>query len=232
MRDPHADTSIMESPAEFAELFFASGGSPLPMTFGAASHVGRVREQNEDHYAIVRMERRLELLQSSLLPKDRPAPDSMSHAVIVADGMGGMKSGELASRLALQTMLELAGQATSWVMKLTSPDAQQIEQRVHAYVQRIHETLRERSENDPSTTDMGTTWTSAHLLGRQAVVVHVGDSRAYLFRNGDLRQITRDQTMAQALLDGGLSPDSVTKFRHILLNSFGGGNETVEATIH
>jgi protein phosphatase len=152
--------------------------------------------------------------------------------MIVADGMGGMKSGELASRLALQTMLELAGQATSWVMKLTDPDDQQIEQRVEAYVQRIHATLCEYGQDDPQTAAMGTTWTSAHLLSGQTVIVHLGDSRAYLFRDGQLRQITRDQTLAQSLIDGGLDPESVSRFRHMLLNGLGGGNDEVHAAIH
>ncbi|MFO1091963.1 MAG: protein phosphatase 2C domain-containing protein [Planctomycetaceae bacterium] len=232
MYDPHGDTSVATRTAEFANLFFAEGEPEHSVTFGAASHIGRVRTQNEDHYAVVRLRRRLELLKSSL-PKDAAdAPDALAHALVVADGMGGMKSGELASRLALQTMLELVSQATSWNMTLTNPEFQQIEKRIKAYVRKIHEALCERSRQDPAATDMGTTWTSAHLLRNQAVLAHMGDSRAYLFRDGALRQITRDETMAQALIDGGLPPETVTKFRHIVLNSFGGGNEQVEAKIH
>ena len=232
MHDPHADTALLSERQEFGDTFFAAPQSPLAATFGGASHVGRVRKQNEDHFAVIRRRRCIELLQASLAAEQLAVPDECAYAMVVADGMGGMKSGELASRMALQTMLELAGQATSWVMKLTDPAAQQIEQRVNAYVERVHATLREHGESDPSKADMGTTWTSAHLLGRDAVIVHLGDSRAYLFRDGRLRQITRDQTMAQALVDGGLSEKSVSKFRHIVLNSFGGGIEKAEATIH
>ncbi|MAD80655.1 MAG: hypothetical protein CMJ50_07415, partial [Planctomycetaceae bacterium] len=103
---------------------------------------------------------------------------------------------------------------------------------VEAYVQRIHAALQEQGRSDPSKENMGTTWTSAHLLGQSVVVVHLGDSRAYLFRDGSLRQITRDETMAQSLIDSGIEPASVAKFRHILLNSFGGGNDTASASIH
>jgi len=79
---------------------------------------------------------------------------------------------------------------------------------------------------------MGTTWTSAHFLGRSVVIVQIGDSRAYLYCQGHLHQITHDETMAQALIDSGIEPASVKKFRHVLLNSLGGGNEMARATIH
>ena len=232
MNDPLADTSVLPEGHEFGETFFAAPQPGVSVTCGAATHTGRVRSRNEDHYAVIRRRRTLELLQSSLDPAQLPTTNAIAHGIVVADGMGGMKSGELASRMALQTMLELAGQATSWVMKLTDPDAQQIEDRVNAFAQRIHATLRHEGDSDPAKTDMGTTWTSAHLMGYDAVIAHLGDSRAYLFRDGQLRQITRDQTMAQVLIDGGLPEETVSKFRHIVLNSFGGGIEKAEATIH
>jgi protein phosphatase len=150
----------------------------------------------------------------------------------VVDGMGGMKSGEMASRLALQTMVELSSQATSWVMKFTDLNAQQIEQSVGAYVKRIHAALQEHGQANPEMHNMGTTCTSAHLLGRHAVVVHLGDSRDYRYRGGKLSQVTRDATMAQSLIDAGMDPDSVSKFNHVLVNSFVGENENAVGTIH
>ncbi len=232
MSDPNDDT-LVETPVEqFADTFFAPAEPALAVTFGAASHVGHRRSQNEDHFAVFRNRRSTEYVLASLANQDLAVPESCSYAMVVVDGMGGMKSGELASRLALQTMVELASQATSWVTKLTDLDAQQIEQRVTAYVQRIHATLQAHGQSDPLKQDMGTTWTSAHLLGDRAVIVHLGDSRAYLFRDGQLRQITRDDTMAQALIDSGMDPNSVSKFNHVLINSFGGGNKDATATIH
>ncbi len=107
-----------------------------------------------------------------------------------------------------------------------------IQQRAQAYIQRMHAALQEESRSDPAKRDMGTTWTSAHLLGSHAVIVHLGDSRAYLFRNGKLTQVTRDQTMAQDLIDVGLEADSVKKFGHVLTNSLGGGNDSASAAVH
>jgi protein phosphatase len=230
--DPNEDTAVYPVMPEFADAFFAPRPSAVPFAFGAASHVGNVRSQNEDRFAVFRLRRALELIRSSLATEDLSVPDTHSYAMVAVDGMGGMKSGEMASRLALQTMVELSSQATSWVMKFTDLNAQQIEQRVGAYVKRIHAALQQHGQANPEMHNMGTTWTSAHLLGRHAVVVHLGDSRAYRYRDGKLSQVTRDETMAQGLIDAGMDPDSVSKFNHVLVNSFGGGNENAVATIH
>ncbi len=226
------DTLVLAPFQQFAETFFVQSETVVPIEFGASSHVGHVRSRNEDHFAVVQFRRDSEILLGSLAPKDLVVPASHSHAMIVADGMGGMKAGELASRLALQTMLELAGHASSWVMKLADADAQQIQSRVNAYVQRIQNALLEHGRINPSTAGMGTTWTSAHILGKRVMIVHIGDSRAYLFRNGELRQITYDETVAQNLIDSGIAPNLAKRFGHILLNSFGGKSAEVTARIY
>jgi protein phosphatase len=225
------DTLVLAPPEQFADTFFASPNADLPIEFGAASHVGLVRSRNEDHFAVVRFRRDFEIMLASLASEELAAPQSFSHTMIVADGMGGMKAGELASRLALQTMLELAGQASSWVMMLADPNAQQIRSRVEAYIHRIQRALLDHGDSHPSTSGMGTTWTSAHLLGKQVIIVHIGDSRAYLFRQGELQQITRDETLAQNLIDSGLAPNLAKRFGHVLVNSLGGTKEDVTARI-
>jgi protein phosphatase len=228
----HSKETAVHVPHDVStDEFFATSYTAIPFVFGAGTHVGHVRRQNEDHFAVFRWRRSTEVLITSVM-EGLDVPSTCSYAMVVADGMGGMKSGEVASRLALQTMAELAGHATSWIMKLNDLDAQRITQRVRAYVERIHATIQAQGESDPALHNMGTTWTSAHLLGDHAVVVHLGDSRAYLARDGRLHRITHDETMAQTLIDSGMDPDSVRRFRHVLLNSFGGGNDSARATIH
>ena len=231
MADPNQDTVELTPSEMFAETFFSPGCPALTMQFGAATHRGLVRSNNEDQYAVVQRRRTSEVLLSSLKREDLVTTDDAAYGLVVADGVGGAQFGEVASRLALQTMLELSSQATSWVMKLTDPDTQQIRDRAEAYVQRIQQTLRQSAEDDPQLAGMGTTWTSAHLLPSHAVIVHLGDSRAYLCRGGRLLQITRDETMAQAWIDAGLEPRSVAKFRHILLNQLGSADEGVLSQI-
>ncbi len=231
MREQEEDTLVYAPAQSFADTFFVPADGSAALTFGAATHVGHVRARNEDQFAVLRLRRAVELLLSSLDPQELQVPETSSYSLVVADGMGGMKSGDYASRLALQTMLELTGQASSWVMRFRDLDAHQIQQRAEAYVKRIHTTLQEHSHADASLRDMGTTWTSAHLCGLHAVIVHLGDSRAYLMRGGQLEQVTRDQTMAQDLIDAGMEPNSVKKFGHVLTNSFGGGSDSASATV-
>lgn len=226
------ETVELEPTNEFVERFFTAPAAPVAMHFGAATHLGNVRTNNEDQFAVIKRSRATDVLLSSLPPEDLEFPIQSSYSLVVADGIGGAQSGEIASRVTLQTMLELAVQATSWVMRLTSLKAQQIRERVDAYAQRMQETLLEYSRKDPKLAGMGTTWTSAHLMSPHAIVVHVGDSRAYLFRDGELFQITRDETMAQTMIDSGMSPERAERYRHILLNSFGGKHQEVFAQIY
>ena len=86
------------------------GDPPIPVTaeFGAASHVGLVRESNEDHYAVVRRTRTREMLLTNLPPQELELTQEAAYVMTVADGMGGEVFGELASRLALTAAWELA----------------------------------------------------------------------------------------------------------------------------
>jgi serine/threonine protein phosphatase PrpC len=229
--DPR-DTAELVPDGRFAEEFFERLPHPLAFAFGAASHQGKVRPNNQDHYAVVRRRRTSELLLTNLDPPGAKLADDSAYALVVADGMGGARFGEFASRAALHRMFELAQQATSWVMKYTDREALQIRERVDAYVRAIQATMRDAIAADPQLAGMGTTWTSAYLMAPHALVVHIGDSRAYLHHRGELRQITKDETMAQAFVDAGLEPESVTRFRHILLNSLGGEKDEVWAQIH
>lgn len=226
------DTVDVAAGEPFAKKFFAQSTHDLSIVFGAATHTGHVRANNEDHYVVLKRRRTTELIKTNLAPGDLSLADDADYAMVVADGMGGHNCGEFASRVALQRMFELAQQASSWVMKYTDLEIQQIRERADAYIQEIQATLRAHMNADPSRAGMGTTWTMAHLLPPHAIVVQIGDSRAYHWHDGQLRQITRDETMAQAFIDSGVNPDSVKKFRHLLLNNLGGSKDDVTAQIH
>lgn len=232
MNDPNQDTVTDVEPQNFAQTFFAPPSVAVRIDFAATTHPGRVRTTNEDQYAIVRRTRSTDVILSSLAADEVDTPDDVSYGLAVADGIGGAQSGEVASRLAIQFMLELSGQATSWIMKVTDIEAQQIRERVEAYLQRVQQMLLQVSRSHPAFHGMGTTWTSAHLFPGHAVIVHLGDSRAYLFRHGHLLQITHDETVAQAWINAGIAPEKVQKFRHILVNSLGGDRGEVTAQVH
>jgi protein phosphatase len=159
-------------------------------------------------------------------------PDDHAYMLVVADGVGGEAFGDFASQLALETAFELAGAATSWVMKLTDLNAQQMRARIDAYCQQIQATLRRYGQVVPELRGMATTWTSAYVLPPHVVVTHIGDSRAYQYRGSKLWQITQDQTIAEQLKGAGMPDDAVRQFRHVLTNCLGGQQDEVTAEIY
>jgi serine/threonine protein phosphatase PrpC len=117
----------------------------------------------------------------------------------IADGMGGHAAGEVASAVAISAIAPLDRQ------DLTGSD--EMLDALAAAVASARNTLHDMSISDPAVEGMGTTLTALLWAGAQVAVCHIGDSRAYLLRDGDLYQITRDHTLIQSLVDEGrLSP--------------------------
>jgi PPM family protein phosphatase len=117
----------------------------------------------------------------------------------IADGMGGHAAGEVASAVAISAIAPLDEQ------HLTDDDA--MLDALAAAVAAARNTLHDMSLSDPAVEGMGTTLTALLWAGAHVAVCHIGDSRAYLLRDGDLYQITRDHTLIQSLVDEGrLSP--------------------------
>lgn len=190
------------------------------------SHQGFVRQNNEDHFLAARVTRSLETVLTNLgdgvLPRSF---DETAYGMLVADGMGGMKAGELASSIALLRLLELVVQTPDWVMKINESDnAAIIMRRMTDRFRQIDDDLREEGEKDRSLYGMGTTLTVAASLGTDLFVSHIGDSRAYLLRSGKLHQMTKDHTLAQALIEAGLArarDTSTQAMRHVLTAALG-----------
>jgi len=227
------DPGTTTTPGDFASRFFADEAPQFSVTVGAASHRGLVREQNEDHFAVIQRCRSRRVLITNLPLSDLESADEVSYGMVVADGVGGAVFGELASRLAIRTFGEMSARATSWLMRLKDADAQQVRERIEAYARAIQQAFVDEARRNPETKGMGTTWTSATLLGPDAIIAHVGDSRAYRFRDGAIEQITRDHTLAQLLKEQGSPEAELPVYRRTLLNYFGGGDsENVPVEMH
>jgi serine/threonine protein phosphatase PrpC len=120
------------------------------------------------------------------------------HLLAIADGMGGHAAGEVASAVAIEAIERLD--------RGDVPDDQLLDALADA-VAKANSTLHAMSVEDPSVEGMGTTLTALLWAGGTVAICHIGDSRAYLLRDGDFRQITRDHTLVQSLVDDGrLSP--------------------------
>ncbi len=122
----------------------------------------------------------------------------------VADGMGGHAAGEIASATALQPVQSLDGRVFA--------NAREAREALANAVLDANQAVVDKAVAEPSMRGMGTTLTAAMFEGRRLHVAHVGDSRAYLLRNGELSQLTTDHTLVQHLIDEGeLTPEEAAE---------------------
>ena len=166
------------------------------------SHAGKVRPANEDHFAIMTLQKSVQLRGTNL--QDTSILDRLRrpevHLLIVADGVGGAAGGKIASGVAVRAVVEYLAEAVGCVQDFDVDREQAFLDHLSRAVERGHERLKEmfKTQGGPATT-----LTMVTLLWPRAYVVHVGDSRGYYLRNGKLRQFTRDQTMGDYLVDIG-----------------------------
>jgi protein phosphatase len=217
--------------------------SALPVRFAqhvavdaaGLTHVGLVRTSNEDHYLISRLGRYFETVSTSLPPHDLPArADDASYSLIVADGMGGHAAGEVASRLAIREMVRLALELPDWIVRIDDRTSEAAAARSQERIEKLNAMVVAGGQDDPALRGMGCTMTLARNLGRVLQIAHVGDSRAYLLRAGQLHRLTRDHTYVQMLVDSGMmsaEEAATSRSRHLLLNVVGGSNDSVHVDV-
>lgn len=196
----------------------------------SVSSPGRVRPSNQDQYLIGTLAKSILIQQTSMDKRDhsRLMGDSLGQLLLVADGMGGMGGGNVASSLAVEAVVSYALNAMPWFLRLDQSREQELGRELKAAVERSAEAVRAAAASDPELAKMGTTLTMAYLVWPRAYVVHAGDSRCYLFREGRLFQVTRDQTMAQKLVDQKvLTEEQAGKstWRNVLWSAIGGTAE-------
>ncbi len=164
--------------------------------------IGRVRKINEDHFVIVALRKAVELRQCSIANPQvftrYEGPEAL--LFVVADGVGGQPGGAFASETAITTLVEYLGQAAGCYHNLDVRREHEFLEQLESAVRSAHEriTREEGGARGPATT-----LTMAMLVWPRAYLVHVGDSRAFYLRHGRLRQLTRDQNMAEFMVESG-----------------------------
>src|SRR5215831_5425430 len=166
---------------------------------------GRQRPTNQDSFAIAELRRALLVRQSNLRQPDTLIGDELGHLFIVADGMGGHLGGEQASALAVETIEQFLLNTLGWLFGLSGDEVlTEFQQALRVADHRIVEAAAQK----PQLFGMGTTVTMAYATGKTLYVAHVGDSRLYLWRRGDLHHVTHDHTVvARMVSEGVLSPE-------------------------
>lgn len=178
-------------------------------TFGL-SDIGLVRETNDDQFLIADLKKSVIIHQTSLSYDDEThlLGGSQAKLLLVADGVGGGPAGDRASRIAVQGIVQYLLNTMHWLFRLNDGREDAFLDDMKGALAFTQEKLRQHAEGTPSLQEMGTTITLAYIVWPQVYMVHVGDSRAYVFRNQEIIHLTHDQTYAQALVDAGLMEEA------------------------
>jgi serine/threonine protein phosphatase PrpC len=190
------------------------------------THPGKVRAENQDHFLVCSLRKQMVVHLTSLTEPDSLMAESerLVFLAMVADGVGGGTKGAEASRLTVETVAQYVSHSMHCYYASGSPERGLSETLQNAAVECQADLMR-RGEEHPEYRGMATTLTLYLGIWPHAYLLQVGDSRCYLLRDGELTQITRDQTMAQELVDlGALKPGDVpaTRLAHTLSSSIGG----------
>jgi serine/threonine protein phosphatase PrpC len=214
---------------------FKPYSSLVRVDVSALTDRGLIRPTNEDHYFVARIGRSLETLLTNLPDGSVPArADEVGYAMIVADGMGGHAAGEVASRMAISALISLSLDAPNWIGRIDEELMPELARRLRERLSTVNALIIETGRRDAALRGMGTTMTALRSIGRDALVFHVGDSRAYLLHEDRLHRLTRDHTYAQFLADcGDVSDDDeeASRFRHMLTNALGGRADDVQVDV-
>jgi protein phosphatase len=185
--------------------------SDVQVSVFARTDVGMHRSGNEDSF----------LVADLTAGKIGLGPDVSSHRLgergslmIVSDGMGGAAAGEIASEMAVTTMRESLAEMTSGT---------EISEQLKSAAEIANERIWNRSQDNPELSGMGATLTAVLVQGTTAYIAQVGDSRAYLIRREQIKQLTKDQSLAQMLVDSGaIQPDQMESVpQNVIMQAMG-----------
>jgi serine/threonine protein phosphatase PrpC len=221
--DSHdVDTVELANPPIAAVKYFVKSACNLVYEFGAATHAGLCRPDNQDHYVLLRRTRTQQVIRTSVPTDQLPVhPCDEAYAMAVADGMSGTSGGDLASQLAIRAAWDLTAQTISWVMRLGCLNSSELTERIEGFTHLMQQAFLEEFQANPKFGDSGTTWTSAYIVDTFAIIAQIGDSPCLRWRDGTLARISIDHTIEQEFLTAGVPPEQAGKCRHLLTRCFG-----------
>jgi protein phosphatase len=199
----------------------------VQVEFGSHSQAGVGRQNNEDHFLILNFSRSQVVVASTLSSDDLPPRfEEHGYAMVVGDGAGKQGSGAVASRIAVSTLAHLMIHHGAWNLRIDAATAESVVRRAEWFYQRAAQEVDRYARADSVLGGMRTTLTAAFSAGNDLFYSHVGHSRAYLFRDGELTQMTRDHTVQQRLarVPGPVAlPQGAHDLGQILTDAIGAG---------
>jgi len=197
-------------------------------------HLGLVRKVNQDHFLVASLHKSMQLHQTTL-PNDglgSLVSGARGYVFLVADGVGSTPWGEQASGSALRAIADYVIHGMDVEAMPDEDHDHRVVDRLRRSVEHGHQAIKDAGEAEGKR-GMATTLTMVTIHWPRAYVIHVGDSRGYRLRQGVLTQVTKDQTMAQAMVDAGaLTPAAAeqSRLKHILWSALGGKEATPEVS--
>jgi serine/threonine protein phosphatase PrpC len=193
----------------------ATDERPIGMGISVAclSDTGRVRSANEDSFIVAELNDKEVKAITGNLDGYRVGPGGLLLAV--SDGMGGAQAGEVASRLAIEQLMRRLG---------APAQKELVADRLSNGLKSANRAIRHASRENPAFSGMGATMTAALIYQGQAYLGQVGDSRCYLIHAGQVRQVTKDQSLVQVLVDiGKMTKEEAAQSpqRNVILQSLG-----------
>ncbi len=198
------------------------------------THPGKVRQENQDHFLLCTVHPQA-VIHATSLPDPESLPlrgERLATVLLVADGVGGTSAGGEASLLAVEAITRYVTSTLRSYHAASSADDEEFFEALKAGVLEADALVRSESAGRAQKS-MATTLTLAIAVWPWLYVVQVGDSRCYYFWDGALRQVTRDQTMAQDLVDRGALPAdrmAASPFSNVLASAIGGPEPTPEVS--
>ena len=200
------------------------------LDFYGLTHRGRVRTENQDHFLVCTVHPQA-VIHGTSLPAVDTLPlrgERLATFLLVADGVGGGAEGGEASELAVASITRYVTSTLRSYHAAGSASDEEFLESLRAAALEAHAAVLAEASQRPGT-KMATTLTLAVAVWPWMYVTQVGDSRCYRFWKGELTQITRDQTVAQNLVDQGILPAEragKSPFSHVLASAIGGGEAT------
>jgi serine/threonine protein phosphatase PrpC len=200
------------------------------------THQGNVRAENQDQFMVCTVHPQVVIHQTSLAAAESlPLRGSrVATFMLVADGVGGAADGSEAARVATETITQYAASTLrTYHAAATQTDEKQFLEALRKAAMSAHSAVREQASQREDKRQMATTLTLAIAVYPWCYVVQVGDSRCYIFSGGSLKQVTRDQTVGQQLVDDGLMPRERLRsspYSNILASAIGGDEATPEVS--
>jgi protein phosphatase len=205
----------------------ATARRPLAVRSAGLTHRGQVRPANEDNFLIAELAKAMHIQQSSIDAGGMRYSSERGYLFLVADGMGGHRAGEQASSLTLEVIEHFVLDTLKWFFHLQSGEERNLLAEFQAALHQADSTVLAEADRHPECHGMGTTLTMAYCLAGELFVVHVGDSRCYLLRDGKLHRLTHDHTLTEEMVRRGLLKQAEAAhhpYRHVITNCVGGNS--------